>query len=1055
MVTSTLVDFGAHTIDTERTTANDRRVDSVVYIDGNGRARETQAYSPTSGKLIVGAAMTDDRANTYRAIDPFAISHTTPGDYTSPANGLNGFATWPTTPAVDYRLTVSAFDTVNRATNVTVKWKPGAGGSQDLVSTNTIFEGVRTVVDPQIGASAATTVDALGRTVSTEVLTTPTAAVTTYAYSYTATVPTDTVNPIAAPSNTTGWLTTTMTDPGNNVTTTVTDLAGRTYRSQEPNAGVSWFAYDANGNVTATKDAAYTPGASTVITTSYDALNRPVTRTDRNGQTATWAYDGATAGLGMPWKETSNQTGGTFVNTINKYTTRYQIAEQTYTIPGVFGTDLAAGDWRYQTWWTETGRPYQVSTPNQPVTVGSTSWPTSQDTVRYSYDVYGNVLGAGEPVNATLPAANGLNLDPSKLYVNTDTLTGDGLDDLGRVTARLLERSSSEVGMLREYTYNTQTGAIDRIVGRWEALSGGFQDATYTRDAVGNVTTITDAVTATKECFLYDTRNRLIRAHTAATSSACATDPTAAFTGSRGSDPYDLQWTFDSINRIDTKIDMLPAGAGTLDYQYGDSAHPHAVTGMTDAGGATLTNYGYSYNPVGAMASRKSNTAAADTLAYDPSQRLTSYDRATGTDETYQYWATNQRVVRQAGTQRTIYLPSLDITIQGATLTITKQITAGAVVATKTIAGATTSIYWNCADLQDSTTCQTPAGTAPATPTIRHYNPYGTPRNTNTHPNTTRGYLNQPEDPTGLTYLNNRYHDPTLAAFVSVDPLVGKTGTPYLYGNGTPVTLSDPSGLDPDTNAQIRDRLRKDSGEGAAGPVAAPCDSSCSPLSPWVEGTHPDHQPGGCSSQPECVDQPNPAATGSTCTSANRCYDDSSGMGTNQAAFCGWPSRWKMCVEIYGYRDQAYEKMEYYAELLGWTPGQRNAFRHAYGTALIAWNYGSSTAVEFTNRHEQDTPKATLWEQWDSDTDIWNNSIGVGLVDRAKSFTYAARPGQDVDQIDFADIEAQLVAMATCECAGSFDSRLLLAAPISPSSFTVDKFGQVTYLALDTEIQSG
>ena len=46
-------------------------------------------------------------------------------------------------------------------------------------------------------------------------------------------------------------------------------------------------------------------------------------------------------------------------------------------------------------------------------------------------------------------------------------------------------------------------------------------------------------------------------------------------------------------------------------------------------------------------------------------------------------------------------------------------------------------------------------------------------------------------------FLNNRYHDPTLGHFISVDPLVGKTGQPYLYANGNPTTLSDPSGLDP------------------------------------------------------------------------------------------------------------------------------------------------------------------------------------------------------------------------------------------------------------------
>ncbi|HAP75385.1 MAG TPA: hypothetical protein DCR14_04820 [Acidimicrobiaceae bacterium] len=46
-----------------------------------------------------------------------------------------------------------------------------------------------------------------------------------------------------------------------------------------------------------------------------------------------------------------------------------------------------------------------------------------------------------------------------------------------------------------------------------------------------------------------------------------------------------------------------------------------------------------------------------------------------------------------------------------------------------------------------------------------------------------------------LIYLNNRYHDPALAAFVSVDPLVGKTGEPYLYAGGSPSTKMDPTGL--------------------------------------------------------------------------------------------------------------------------------------------------------------------------------------------------------------------------------------------------------------------
>jgi hypothetical protein len=44
-------------------------------------------------------------------------------------------------------------------------------------------------------------------------------------------------------------------------------------------------------------------------------------------------------------------------------------------------------------------------------------------------------------------------------------------------------------------------------------------------------------------------------------------------------------------------------------------------------------------------------------------------------------------------------------------------------------------------------------------------------------------------------FLNNRYHDPTLGMFISVDPLVEATADPYLYSSANPITLSDPTGL--------------------------------------------------------------------------------------------------------------------------------------------------------------------------------------------------------------------------------------------------------------------
>jgi hypothetical protein len=46
-------------------------------------------------------------------------------------------------------------------------------------------------------------------------------------------------------------------------------------------------------------------------------------------------------------------------------------------------------------------------------------------------------------------------------------------------------------------------------------------------------------------------------------------------------------------------------------------------------------------------------------------------------------------------------------------------------------------------------------------------------------------------------FLNNRYLDPVLGRFITVDPLVAKTGDAYGYAGNSPITMSDPTGLEP------------------------------------------------------------------------------------------------------------------------------------------------------------------------------------------------------------------------------------------------------------------
>jgi RHS repeat-associated protein len=61
---------------------------------------------------------------------------------------------------------------------------------------------------------------------------------------------------------------------------------------------------------------------------------------------------------------------------------------------------------------------------------------------------------------------------------------------------------------------------------------------------------------------------------------------------------------------------------------------------------------------------------------------------------------------------------------------------------------------------------------------------------------TPMGYSGAYTDPTtGLIYLQARWYDPTTAQFLSVDPLVAKTGQPYEYTGDNPVNNTDPGGM--------------------------------------------------------------------------------------------------------------------------------------------------------------------------------------------------------------------------------------------------------------------
>ena len=139
----------------------------------------------------------------------------------------------------------------------------------------------------------------------------------------------------------------------------------------------------------------------------------------------------------------------------------------------------------------------------------------------------------------------------------------------------------------------------------------------------------------------------------------------------------------------------------------------------------------------------------------------------------------------------------------GAEATTTYYSIAGTTVAVRT----PSTLDWLLGDEHASASTTIDANTG----TVRrqYYTPYGDNRATTTNGTTggnlptNHNYLNQTRDTTtGLNYLNNRYLDSSTGTFLSVDPLVAKTGQAYLYAGGNPTTYSDPTGLEPNGGSQ-------------------------------------------------------------------------------------------------------------------------------------------------------------------------------------------------------------------------------------------------------------
>ena len=567
----------------------------------------------------------------------------------------------------------------------------------------------------------------------------------------------------------------TVTDPAGNVWRHFYDMRGREIRTVDPDRGESLMEWNEASQLKSTTDS-----RGKKVSYEYDKLGRLTATHDGllTGPVLTsYTYD--TLVLGLPTSASRFVDGNEYKTAITSYNSNYLPTGTDITIPASEGG--LANTYSFGATYNEDGT---IATSTMPA-AGS----LPAETLTYGYDAFGN---------------------PTTLSGAATYVSGTSYTDMSELGQLILGTTGKRLWMTN--TYEIGTRRLTNIHTKREATGAVQGNVTYTYDAIGNVKQIVDAPSATgvpkdTQCFTYDYLRRLKEAWTPSNHD-CAPAPTTGIVG--GPAPYWTTFGYDKVGNRKTELRHGVAGgtdvSRTYNYPAAGQPQPHTLQSVvhTDAGGTRTLNYGY--DPTGNTTTRPTVAGGVQTLTWDTEGRLSKLAEAGNTTE-FVYDAYGDRLIRKdPDGSATLYLGTEEIRLQGSVKTGTRYYTHGGLaVAVRT---DDNKLNWLTADRQE--TAQLTFDSATLAVTRRRQTPFGELRGGNPAWPGSHGFVNGVNDPTGLTHLGAREYDKDTGRFLSVDPIID-TSDPqqmhgYSYGNNSPLTFADPTGL-----------MRDDGGGGGGG----------------------------------------------------------------------------------------------------------------------------------------------------------------------------------------------------------------------------------------------